>query len=79
MENCELNHLVKSALEIGVTKALVAVGQIPEMISAKEAYDLYGASNVKRWTKAGLVERNKAKGATQYSRIKLGILSRSFA
>lgn len=80
IEQFELRALLKDAAEIGATKALIAVGEIPEMISQREAYKLYGESIVKRWVKEGLVKRHKDGGATsrvRYSRIDLELLSKT--
>lgn len=76
------NYLGKAAVEIGTLKALVKIGQISEMISQKEAFNLYGKSTVKRWINDNLIECVKGKGAkspVKLSRIKLLILARSFS
>lgn len=80
IEIFELKSLLKEAAELGATKALIAVGQLPEMISQREAYKLYGPSTVKRWVKEGLIKRHKDGDATskvRYSRIDLDILSKT--
>lgn len=77
-----ITYLVKSAFELGIEKALVSVGQIPEMISQKDAYDLYGKSNVQRWIKNNLIEcvqGDSKSSPIRLSRIRLGILSKSFS
>lgn len=76
----ELRSLLKDAAELGSLKTLIAVGQIPEMISQREAYKLYGEGVVKRWVKEGLLRRHKDGDATskvRYSRIELDTLNRS--
>lgn len=80
IEIFELRNLLKDAAELGATKALISVGQIPEMISQTDAYKLYGESVVKRWVREGLVKRHKDGDATskvRYSRIDLDLLARS--
>lgn len=49
--------LVENAVELAVTKALVATGQTPATISQKQAYELYGRRDIDRWVKEGLVTR----------------------
>lgn len=76
----ELRQLLKDAAELGSLKTLIAVGNIPEMISQREAYKLYGEGTVKRWVKEGLVKRHKDGDATskvRYSRIELDTLNRA--
>lgn len=76
----ELRELLKDAAELGGLKALIAAGQIPEMISQREAYRLYGEAAVKRWVSEGLIKRHKDGDSTskvRYSRIELDTLNRT--
>lgn len=80
IEFYELRQLLKDAAELGSLKTLIAVGNIPEMISQREAYKLYGEGTVKRWVKEGLIKRHKDGDATskvRYSRIELDTINRA--
>lgn len=74
------DYLLKSAIELGILKALVKVEQIPATMSRKEAYERYGKENVKRWVKNNLLECIKMpKTPISFPRVRLELLAKSFS
>lgn len=49
MRHIELTNLPKSAVTAGVEKALEESGTLPTHLAKREAYRLYGRSDVDRW------------------------------
>lgn len=51
----EYRNALIDAAELGAKKALQDAGVIKPFLKLKEAYRLYGESQVKRWLKEGLI------------------------
>lgn len=69
----EKNLRIESA-ELGVTLALRRLGLVKDEISEREAYRIYGQSNVRSWVNRGLTSRVKVgagNAKATYSRIEL--------
>lgn len=80
LEIYELRDLLRDANELGAVQALVSAGIVPEFISQRESYRLYGKGVVDRWVKEGLIRRHKDGNNTskiRYSKIELETLAKS--
>jgi hypothetical protein len=59
-----------------VARLLTLSRQDPEFISQRQAYTLFGRSNVDRWRKQGMVEPHKRPGKVEYRTAELRYLQR---
>lgn len=65
----EYRNALIDAAEIGARKALEAMGLAKPFLKQREAFRLYGESQVKRWIKEGLIKPIKDGSATASVRI----------
>ena len=58
----EMEKLISAGVEIGIQKALEAVGEKPKHISQNKAWKVYGKCRVQGWVAAGLIEKKPGGG-----------------
>ncbi len=80
MKKDSLKKLLVDAAELGAVRALVHVNALPEYVSQREAFRIYGEARVRKWVSTGSIlpqKGQKANSKIRYKRIELEIIAKS--
>jgi hypothetical protein len=80
LELFELRKLFADAAELGAKQLSIKAGLTSPVISASNAYEIYGRKTVERWVKDGLIERIKhgeRNSSVNFDAMALEVLSKS--
>ena len=60
-----------------IVKMMKADNNVPEFVSQRKAYELFGRRNVERWKRQGKIESYKRPGKVEYRTSDLRLLQRT--